>query len=234
MPLVMWHSLHTVSMSPSQLFLLLSALLGPMWAIILEPGIKLHVATQVTDWTFIDTSGLTFAFSRATHGESYVDPTFALNWLHFRKWGLVCGAYHFYDTSVSAHRNFENVEANLFGLVDFGPKDLFAVAFYSNPTRVSSDSLADALRTFLWLVEEQYHTRPLIYTTTAFWEQQVKPSTNDYDFGSYPLWVYDPEPALSPNISSTWKDFSVWQTTNHGHIEGIDTDVELLWRKILR
>ncbi len=48
----------------------------------------------------VEGSGRVFAFAKATDGVSYVDPTFAANWVAMKQAGLVRGAYHYFEAGM--------------------------------------------------------------------------------------------------------------------------------------
>lgn len=57
------------------------------------------------DWKKVAGSGITFAFVKATEGETYKDPTFMRNAEGAADAGLLAGAYHFLKaTSAAAAR----------------------------------------------------------------------------------------------------------------------------------
>src|ERR1044071_3304348 len=48
------------------------------------------------DWKSVKTSGITFAYLKATEGSDFADADFPANWHGSAKPGLVRGAYHFF------------------------------------------------------------------------------------------------------------------------------------------
>ncbi|MEO1264017.1 MAG: GH25 family lysozyme, partial [Bacteroidota bacterium] len=48
------------------------------------------------DWSALKNEGISFAFVKATEGETYVDPCFHKNWANGQKEGLKLAPYHFY------------------------------------------------------------------------------------------------------------------------------------------
>ncbi len=60
-----------------------------------------HYQTGV-QWATVKSGGAAFAFTKATEGSTYTDPTFAANWKAMQAAGLVRGAYHFGHTNADA------------------------------------------------------------------------------------------------------------------------------------
>src|ERR1044071_2785616 len=48
------------------------------------------------DWHSVAEAGVSFAFAKATDGDTFHDPQFATNWTQMQSAGIVRGAYHFF------------------------------------------------------------------------------------------------------------------------------------------
>ena len=69
---------------------------GPVPALGQRPvGIDISHYDDLTNWAEIRASGVTFAWTKATQGTNYSDPTLATNVANARSVGILIGAYHF-------------------------------------------------------------------------------------------------------------------------------------------
>ena len=73
--------------------------------------------------------------------------------------------------------------------------------------------------TWLHIVEDKYHVKPIIYTYYKF----KKTYFNDSRFDSYPYWVAHYYIKKVGNIGN----WNFWQHTDAGKLPGIDTYVDL-------
>src|ERR1700728_5326112 len=65
-------------------------------------GVDVSHYDGTVNWTQVKAAGISFAFAKATESDNDIDPTFATNWAGMKAAGVVRGAYHFFDPSVSA------------------------------------------------------------------------------------------------------------------------------------
>ena len=79
-------------------------------------GIDVSHYQGTVDWVKVKATGITFAYAKATDGNTYTDPQFHTNWQGMRAAGILRGAYHFYETNddpVTQANNFINALGSL-------------------------------------------------------------------------------------------------------------------------
>ena len=86
--------------------------------------------------------------------------------------------------------------------------------------RVDNATLRE--RALLWLqaVERHYGRRPIIYVSPGFWQEHMTSRDERAQFGGYPLWVAHYGRA-QPRIPGAWTDWTLWQYSERGRIQGI-------------
>ena len=136
------------------------------------------------DWQLLRTATINrcpvrFVLIKATEGASIVDENFEENFFQAREHGFIRGAYHFWSKRSSArdqaHFFLSKVPLEAGDLppildVEHKPKD-----------RSTEDFQRDVL-TWLHIVEDRYHVKPIIYTYYKFKEKYL----SDARFDDYP------------------------------------------------
>ncbi|MFK7749035.1 MAG: glycoside hydrolase family 25 protein [Kordia sp.] len=169
----------------------------------------------------IDTNNtdLAFVICKASGGITIQDPDFAHNWETIPQKGFIRGTYHFYytdDAPQSQADNFFNVVGSEY------PSDaLPPVVDFENGSIKTTDhtQIITDLLDFLDLIEQKYQRTPIIYTNHSTGDSYL----NDSRFAKYPLWVASPN-ASKPDLPSTWSDWTIWQYSFTGNINGTDVD----------
>ncbi|WP_050765258.1 glycoside hydrolase family 25 protein [Kordia algicida OT-1] len=165
-----------------------------------------------------ENTDLSFVICKATGGITIQDPDFPHNWEKIPQQGFIRGTYHFYytnDAPQSQADNFFNVVGN-----DFPSDALPPVVDFENASIKTSDhaQIIDDLLDFLELLEQKYQRTPIIYTNQSTGDSYL----NDSRFAKYPLWVASY--ASSPKLPSTWSNWSLWQYSESGDINGTAVD----------
>jgi lysozyme len=168
----------------------------------------------------IDTNNtdLAFVICKATGGITIQDPDFAHNWATIPQKGFIRGTYHFYYTNDAPQSQADN----FFGVVgnSFPSDALPPVVDFENASIKTSDhaQIITDLLDFLDLIEQKYNRTPIIYTNQSTGNSYL----NDPRFAKYALWVASY--ASSPKIPSTWSDWTLWQYSESGNINGTVVD----------
>ncbi|MDP4098976.1 glycoside hydrolase family 25 protein [Paenibacillus sp. P96] len=175
------------------------------------------------NWRKVRADGKSFAFVKASQGQSYVDPTFETNVKGAKEAGVLIGAYHFLDaTSVSAARlearHFAEVLERVGGaaVLDLPP----VLDYETNPAGLSKSAISSVAKAFLTDLEDLTGNRPIIYSGNSF------SSNFDTSLGSYKLWVARYSTS-TPYDSPAWKQWDFWQYTDSGRVDGISGPVDL-------
>lgn len=165
------------------------------------------------DWSVIRDQGVSFAFIKATEGSSYVDDFFAYNWEEAQKEGILTGAYHFFSFDSPAKSQAQlfietvgDLSGHLGSVIDveyYGDKE-------ANPP--SAELIIPELQKLLSLLEEQYHAKPIIYTTYKVYHKYL-----EGNFSDYPLWIRN---VYYPPIDID-REWTFWQYSDTGRMPGM-------------
>ena len=158
---------------------------------------------------------ISFAFIKASEGASRTDDSFQKNWREVGQTSLLRGAYHFFRPVKDP-----NIQARLFeSQVRLKVGDLPPVVDVENANRQSTASICRNLQKFLDLLEDEYHVKPIIYSNLSFYSRHLAGK-----FNKYPIWIayYLEDPFEMPDD----RDWSFWQYTESGNVNGIRGKVD--------
>jgi len=165
------------------------------------------------DWSVLKDQGIDFAFIPATEGSSHLDERFAENWAAAKDTGLYIGSYHFFSFDSAGRSQAEwyikttgDLGGRLAPVVDveyYGDKEI-------HPPE--KEPVIRELREFLNILEEQYHVKPIIYTTYKVYRRYLAG-----EFEEYPLWIRNVY--YSPNLDMHGK-WQFWQYTDRAVLAG--------------
>jgi GH25 family lysozyme M1 (1,4-beta-N-acetylmuramidase) len=164
------------------------------------------------DW---NAEHVAFGYTRVSDGLGNVDSTFAENWAHLKDEHIRRGAYQFFEPSENATDQANLVVSKVGKL---GAGDLPAVIDVEVTDGASPHEMADAIRTWLTVVEKGTGLRPIIYVGSYFWQDNVGAT----DFGDYPIWIAAYGPAC-PSLPPGWSNWAFWQYSDGGG--SLDHDV---------
>mgnify|MGYP002624405206 CR=1 FL=1 len=178
-------------------------------------GIDISHHQGKVDWerlrnAMIQKTPVRFVIIKATEGASLTDEMFSDNFYQAREYGFIRGAYHFYSTRTSARE-----QANYFlSQVQLEEGDLPPVLDVEHkPEGMTTEDFQKEILTWLHIVEDRYHVKPILYTYRKFKEQYL----GDSRFDSYPYWIahYYVD---KMDYKGPWK---FWQHTDAGKLDGI-------------
>ena len=160
-----------------------------------------------------------FAFTKATDGPSFVNPTFAYNWVNMRKTSLILrGAYHFAqpgDPVEQARHYVDTVEAHGgFGLGTVAALDAEVALHAHGPSWIDA-----------WCREVERLTglpswRVIVYSSLGWFDSYDSAS----DLNKRPLWIAEYASHLSlPRGVHAW---SFWQFSQTYRMPGVATLVD--------
>lgn len=157
-----------------------------------------------------------YVYIKATEGASHKQHRYRRNLENARKHGIKVGSYHFMRTSSSIQSQFNN----FISIVKREEQDLVPLLDVETRAGWTIKQLQDSVLKFLRLLERHYGCKPMIYTSSSYF--------NDYlgeKFAGYPLFIArysKSEPTV--NFGAKW---ILWQFSDRGRIEGIDAMVDL-------
>ncbi|WP_455063645.1 glycoside hydrolase family 25 protein [Prevotella fusca] len=164
----------------------------------------------------IDRSPIRFIIIKSTEGDSHLDMKFRENFYNAKESGFIRGVYHFWSNNSSARR-----QAYFFlAMVQLQPGDLPPVLDVEHkPKNISTEEFQQNILTWLHIVEDRYHVKPIIYTYYKFKDQYL----SDSRFDDYPYWIahYYVD---QMEYQGAWK---FWQHTDAGKLPGIKGYVDL-------
>jgi lysozyme len=185
------------------------------------------------DWAKVKADGISFAFLKASEGQTSRDSMFVKNAAGARKAGVLVGAYHFIDAASTdaAKKEAANFAA---AIADAGGIEAFQL-----PPVMDYEKLQDGMNAseahnvavaFLTEIERLTGVRPIIYTFIGF------ASNFDASFGAYDVWMarYSTSPPVDTAAWSRWtflqySDGSAGDVRPGGgrKVDGIDGAVDL-------
>lgn len=157
-----------------------------------------------------------FVMIKATEGSDFVDELFDDNFFQAKDHGFIRGAYHFWSNRSSARE-----QAYFFlDKVKLEKGDLPPVLDVEQINEdMTVEEFQQEILAWLHIVEDRYHTKPIIYTYYKFKEKYL----SDARFDDYPYWIahyYVKE----VQYTGKWK---FWQHTDVGRLPGIKGYVDL-------
>jgi len=178
---------------------------------------------QHINWDKMDTT-LHFIICKATEGTKLIDPKFSVFWNKINS-SAKKGAYHFFRPGVSGTE-----QADLFlSVVNFGPGHLLPVIdveFSKQYHRIKPAQYVKHLKQMIYEIEEKLCVRPIIYTNASFWNRYFSKHFKGME-KDYHLWIADYRLRSEPGIPAGWDDWSIWQHSCRGNVNGINNEVDL-------
>ena len=151
-----------------------------------------------------------FVIIKSTEGSSSLDENFRENFNQARDFGFIRGVYHFWSNKSTARE-----QAYYFlDQVHLTDGDLPPVLDIEHkPADKSVEDFQRDVLTWLHIVEDKYHVKPIIYTYYKFKEQYLSAPV----FDDYPYWIahYYVDKV---QYKGKWK---FWQHTDVGKLPGI-------------
>ncbi|MGW2825259.1 lysozyme [Streptomyces sp. NPDC001443] len=174
-------------------------------------------------WTTLWNSGVRWAYTKATEGTSYQNPSFAQQYSGAYNVGMIRGAYHFATPDTGSGVSQANYFVDHGGAWSDDGRTLPGVLDIEwNPYGdacygKSKSGMVGWIRDFLKTYEERTGRDAVIYTATSWWSQ----CTGDYSgFGaSNPLWIARYASSVGA-LPAGWSSHAMWQYTSSGPTVG--------------
>lgn len=162
-------------------------------------------------WDELRRQNIKFTFIKATEGSRHVDQLFSHNWDEVFKTDIKAGAYHFFSfesPGSSQAGNYIRTVKKRKGMLP----PVVDIEFYGNTRKNKPDAskVREELNQFIRAIEQEYHTKPIIYTTIKAYDYFIK---GYYD--GEPLWIRNVR--TKPGLNGNWL---FWQYTNRGRLKG--------------
>ena len=178
-------------------------------------GIDISHYQGKIDWqrlqnAMIEKCPVRFIVIKATEGSNRLDDYFNENFKNAQDYGFIRGAYHFWSNKSSARdqaywflKKVHLKEGDLPPVLDVEHK----------PADMSTEDFQREILTWLHVVEDKYHVKPIIYTYYKFKTKYL----GTHVFDDYPYWIahYYVDKV---EYEGDWK---FWQHTDAGRLPGI-------------
>ena len=202
------------------------SIVGP--AIAMLPGSDVashqHPGSTAIEWDRVKAAGHAFAIVKATEGTTCVNPHYAEDSISMQKAGIVRGTYHYALPQFPAIAQAKHYAAVL--ATHSTPLDLPPVLDLEETGGLSPFALQAWVRTFLNTLDNITGRKTIIYVSPGFWRYQMDNTT---EFADRPLWIADYNGASQPTmpLPGGWKDWTFWQYTGNGRVDGVSTPIDL-------
>ncbi len=156
------------------------------------------------NWRDVAKSGVSFVFVKAT--QNRIDPMFIKNITAARAAGLLVGAYHYLDESVTDPAQARAAAGKFYKAIMLGGGvDLPPVLDYEHKSNSVSTVAASAIAlAFLQEIERLTGKRPMLYTYPSF-------IGNFSNLQQYPLWIARYSVSKTPENAQGWSEWEFWQ-----------------------
>lgn len=161
-----------------------------------------------------------FAFAKSTEGATIQDERYEINRSEAKKCGIIFGAYHFYSMSTSAKSQAENfIKNTTLENGDFPPVlDLEKVEYRRKISNEEFRPTVESAKEWLRIVEKEYGTRPIIYTTVKIYQDFI---AKDNILNKYDLWI-----AYTGTERPHIPNMIMWQFSHKWKVYGVDGNVD--------
>lgn len=179
-------------------------------------GLDVSRYQDSVDWVTVQADDFDFTFIKATEGVELEDPLFDYNWNEANANGLICGAYHFFHPELDVKKQFDHFSQVAFLRAGHLPP----VLDIEKTGNISADSLIAGIKYWSNLSEQTYGVKPILYTYQKFYNQHLR-----NQFPDHVIWVARYNNYFQPNLPGN--EWSFWQYTDRGRIDGVKTVVDL-------
>ncbi|MDE7197805.1 MAG: glycoside hydrolase family 25 [Lachnospiraceae bacterium] len=166
------------------------------------------------DWEKMAAENIDFAYIKATEGSRYVDERFRMNWENIEQTDLYYGAYHFFSFDSAGETQAQHyistvgsLEGRLIPVVD--------VEYYGDKRRrkkeLDRETIKRELDVLLCALEEEYHVKPILYTTYPAYHDLIEGS-----FDEYGLWIRNVYYMPDIGMKGRWL---YWQYTDRAEFD---------------
>ena len=164
----------------------------------------------------INNSPIAFVIMKATEGGNMIDDQFYHNFEEARKYHIIRGAYHFFNTNTDP-----KVQADFFcHVVQLEDDDLIPVLdVETKGPFVTKRQLRESVLTWLNTVEKHYGVKPMIYASYKFKETYLDGPA----FSEYPYWIAH----YYVDTLQYRGPWNFWQHTDVGSVDGIQEYVDV-------
>lgn len=177
-------------------------------------GVSVSSLQGEINFNAFEMEGISFAYIKATEGETLVDEQFKASWSNAKDSTVKTGAYHKFSFSDSGTSQAENFIKTVGKISDDGYRLFPAVEITKSGLSLAQspdkETVVKELKNYCNAIKAEYGFYPLIMTGDKFYKDYLKD-----DFSSYKLWIID---LFSKPSSISW---SFWGYSPRGKINGV-------------
>ena len=187
-------------------------------------GIDVSNHQDRIDWSRVKADGITFAYVKASEGQTFVDPKYDAHVAGAKSVGIRTGAYHFArpDTDASDPEQDARAEADFFLSLAAPRSGDLLPALDLETAGLPAAQMVAWTKAWLDRVRKVIGVRPLVYTYPYFWEQLGGTTA----FRNYPLWIAN-YGVSEPMLPGSWRRYWIWQYSASGTVDGIPGRTDL-------
>ena len=186
-------------------------------------GIDVSKYQGEIDWNAVASSGVKFAWIKATEGGDHLDDRFQANWQGAKLAGVPHGAYLFaywcrapMDEAIWFEQNVPVEDDALPPVLDVEPTpDSRTCRRHLERNATIAD-----MKVMLEEMERHFGKRPIIYTSVDFYRAILDGGA----FADYPIWVRSTK--HNPAVPYGDRAWNFWQYQADGTVPGIDGNVD--------
>lgn len=180
-------------------------------------GIDISSHQAMVDWSEVSKDdNITFVYIKATEGATYSSPHYGYNVKMARQRGILVGSYHYFTTTSSVKAQFNN----FITLAAASNQDLIPMIDVERRGKWSRKQLCDSVMLLAKMLEKHYGVTPMIYSTMAFYNNNLSPQFNNFH-------LYIGRYSKNEPIINWDGRYTIWQYSESGVVPGIDKYVDL-------
>lgn len=182
-------------------------------------GIDVSVYQGDIDFGLVRAYGIEVVYIRAGEGYDYIDPYFEQNYTNALNAGLKIGYYHYVTAS-----NIEEAQAQaefFYSLIDDKTIDCYPAMDFESFPGLSVEEINEIGAAYMERLSSL-----LGYTASIYSDVNNIETVWDASFSQYPLWVAEYGTGMPQSIGN-WEDWSGFQYSDMGNVNGIDGYVDL-------
>jgi len=181
-------------------------------------GVDVSVYQGTIDWAKVKAAGISFGICRVSDGTNTLDSTFTANWKGMKAQGLVRGVYQFFRPSQDPVAQADLLASKVGAI---GPGDLPPTCDVEVTDGVAAATIVARVQAWSAEIEKKLDVTPMIYISPGFSSALGSPTV----FWANDLWVAHWGVA-TPSVPASWKDWTFWQWTDKGSVNGISGVVD--------
>lgn len=203
-------------------------------------GIDVASFQDPVNWTDVAAAGYRFAAVKVSEGGTYINPGYLTDAAGAVSNGLYVAPYHFAnpatDSAKTATGQADYAAANA-AKAQSATATTYTVGGHYLPIELdlesggsggcyglSQSAMVTWISQFVTEMKARTNYPPIIYTGRGFWQACTGNSTK---FGADPLWVAAYSAGTPGTLPTSWADWTFWQYTDQGSINGIKSKVDL-------